>query len=67
MSGEEFIYFWQYNLLGSFSTNLANTIACADTKNLEKLRKGFPEEVEAMQNFHHKKGWWEEVEKKFKG
>jgi hypothetical protein len=65
--GEQFIYDWQYGYIGktSFKGYLAKALAVADTRNLAKLKLAFPEEAEAMDNFHHKKGWWEMVQDKF--
>lgn len=65
--GEQFVYNWQYRLEdeNSFNGLLAKLMAKADSSNLMALSMGFPEEAEAMDNFHHKKGWWERVEDKF--
>jgi hypothetical protein len=38
---------WQYHFTGDFYTLLFRTIGQADDQNLERLAKGFPEEVEA--------------------
>jgi hypothetical protein len=38
---------WQYQFTGDFYTHLFRAIAQADDQNLERLAKGFPEEVEA--------------------
>lgn len=63
--GEQFIFDWQYKKLGptSFKGHLAAAMAKADNDNLYQLFLGFPEEAEAMANFHHKKGWWDRVER----
>ena len=63
---EEFIYFWQHRMLGSFMTAIAECISRADRYNLEKLAKGFPMEVEAYKKFTHEDGWWESVEEKMR-
>ena len=64
--GEQFIYDWQHGRLGdtSFKGYLAKAMARADSSNLTALWRGFPSEAEAMDNFHHKKGWWEMVQDK---
>ena len=62
--GERFIVEWQFNITGDFKTSLANALMYADTHNIERLRKGFPDEVEAYQNYTNTKGWWEDVRKK---
>ena len=62
--GEQFIFDWQYKKLGStsFKGYLALAMAHSDNMNRTKLHKAFPEETEAMNNFQHKKGWWDRVE-----
>ena len=62
--GEEFIVKWQYHLLGDFKTALVTAIALADRGNLEKLRKGFQDEVEGYLNYSRKEGWWQAVQEK---
>jgi len=64
--GERFVVDWQYDLGGSFAKYLAFAISKADTTNREKLRKGFPEEVQAMYDYQNTAGWWENVESKLK-
>lgn len=59
--GERFILEWQYDLLGSFSTNIAKAISCADGYNLEKLELAFPEEVKAYRKFTGENEWWNNV------
>lgn len=63
--GERFIVEWQYRYqMGGFRTALIEAISRADIVNQVKLARGFPEEVEAYQNFSMVSGWWEEVRKK---
>jgi len=61
--GEQFIYDWQYGRHDkrSFKGLLAQAMARADSAEWAKLFKGFPDEAIAMDNFHHKKGWWDMV------
>jgi hypothetical protein len=61
---EKFIVLWQYRSLGSFKTQLAETIALADMTNRAKIAFAFPAEVEGMNRYHYLKGWWQEVLKK---
>jgi len=63
--GEQFLIDWQYNIgsLGSFKYNLTKTIVCADDENLERLSKGFPEEVEAIKRFRTESGYWSSVQR----
>ena len=64
--GEAFIYKWQERMLGSFKRALRTAIALADDKNIEKLRLGFPVEVEAWEKYKYEKGWWDGVLAKVK-
>lgn len=48
---QAFVVRWQLGALGDFSTLLANIIARADEHNREKLRKGFPMETYAIENW----------------
>lgn len=61
---EKFIFCWQYRMLGGFKEALLRAIMIADDTNLEKLRVGFPEEVEGFINYSQKIGWWTKVELK---
>lgn len=36
-----------------FNAHLLRLISKADNKNMEKLRKGFPEEVKALEEYRH--------------
>lgn len=40
------VIFWQFGLIGDFRIALWNAIVHADDENLERLRLGFPHEVE---------------------
>lgn len=61
---EEFIFMWQYRLLGHFRTALIEAICRADDDNLARLRLGFPDEVEGYINYSRVAGWWTEVQRK---
>jgi hypothetical protein len=63
--GERFVFEWQYELLGSFSTHLARAIAQSDTVNRAKLSLAYPEEVKAVTDYQQTPNWWEAVEKKW--
>ena len=41
----------EYNYAGSFQTALMRTIECADTSNLAKLEKEYPDIVKAYRKF----------------
>jgi len=60
--GEMFIWEWQYRTHGHFHTYLAKALSIADTGNLKRLKKAFPDETQAMINFHTKEDWWPGVE-----
>lgn len=42
---------YQYRMIGDFFRNLFQAIQIADSTNIEKLRMGFPEEVDAYLTF----------------
>jgi len=42
---EKWVVKWQFRLLGDFGTALAEAITRADDNNLERIAKGFPDEV----------------------
>ena len=62
--GEIDLYFWQYGKLGSFKEHLFKAISKADTVNLNNLKKGFPEQVNAYRNYSNTEGYWEQVKQK---
>lgn len=55
---EKDLYYWVYEQLGSFSTYLFKAIANADSSNLFKLSKGFPEEVQVYKRYANEEGYW---------
>ena len=55
---------WQYQRSGDFTTSLFETICRADDNNLDRLRREFPEEVKAYENFANVNGWWRDLCKK---
>jgi hypothetical protein len=42
-------------------TKIFDAMAVADTNNLNKIGKGFPEQVQAYKNYINKKGYWDSV------
>ncbi len=44
-TAEKWVIRWQFRLLGDFETALAEAIARADERNLERLNGGFPTQV----------------------
>ncbi len=55
---------WQYNLCGGFKSALWGAIKRADLGNLERLRLGFPLEVEGFIAYSQEPGWWPAVQTK---
>ena len=62
--GERFIWNWQYRRLGGFASSLIDAIRRADEHNRERLRRGFPDEVSAYEQFSHTSGWWDKAQRK---
>ena len=60
-NAERKLYEWQYGTLGSFYKGLYTIISKADTKNKEKLRKAYPEEVKTITKYQEEEGYWEDV------
>jgi len=52
---------WQFRLCGDFRSALWNAIKYADDGNLERLRIGFPDEVEGFLCYQRVPGWWRDV------
>lgn len=62
--GEQSLYRWQYHITGDFEAALWDAIRQADSSNLGRLRKAFPEHVQAYQNYSHQRGWWAELKER---
>ena len=62
--GEQFVWDWQYRLLGGFKESLAHTIQQADTNNQMKLLLAFPVEVQAIIDYQSKEGYWTSIQDK---
>ncbi len=63
-ASERFIVEWQYHMLGGFRIALVHAIAKADDGNLERLRKGFPDEVDGFVSYSRVSHWWPNVQEK---
>jgi len=61
---EVFILDWKSNRLGGFSSTLFDAISLADHRNLERLRAGFPVEVQAFLNYSRTEGWYDRLQAK---
>lgn len=55
---------WQYRLCGDFRKALWEAICRADDDNLEKLRLGFPNQVEGYIRYTRISGYWSNVQAK---
>ncbi len=55
---------WQYSLCGDFRKALWEAICRADDGNLERLRFGFPNQVEGYIRYTREFGYWSKVQAK---
>ena len=64
-AAEKFIWNWRrVGGQGDFKKSLIHTILRADVQNLEKLRLGFPDEVEGYVAYATIEGWWDSIVEK---
>lgn len=61
---EKAVVMWQYKRHGGFFTALWDAIVKADSGNLVRLYRAFPEHVLGYAAYGHNPGWWEQVERK---
>lgn len=61
---DESLYIWQYGGDG-FMSQLFKAMSKADEVNLNKIAKGFPEEVTAYRRYIGEAGYWDMVKRKF--
>lgn len=54
-----FIVEWQYGYAGGFTKALIGAMVVADDFNLEKISKGFPEEVNGYKKYRNEYNWWQ--------
>lgn len=65
MDAEETVIFnWKYRNTGDFKRSLMEAICRADGDNLDRLKLGFPDEVNGYQKFKECSGWWKAVQEK---
>lgn len=62
-SGERTMLGWQYRFNGGFYTALWKAITVADLGNLANLKKGFPSEVQAYEDYAHSGAWAVKVDR----
>jgi hypothetical protein len=64
--GESKLVVFQMGKAGGFMTKLFEAMFVADADNMDKMRRGFPEEVEAVRNYKYKAGYWEALQEEWK-
>ena len=64
---ERFIWKWRRGRMSDFNRALIHTLQRADVQNLERLRLGFPEEVEGYVSYRLIPGWWDDIEARMDG
>lgn len=52
---------WQFHMLGGYFSLLMQQIAKADTDNMTRLRRGYPDHVKAYELFMSEPGWWDKT------
>ena len=62
--GEKFIFDWQYNQLNTFGYALIELLKLSEIVELNKLSRGFPDEVTGFMDYSYSPGWWTFVQKK---
>ena len=60
--GERHLFDWYYKVAGGFFGSLFDLMSHADSENLQKLSKAFPEEVEAFMNYRNVPGYFEALQ-----
>ncbi|MEE9556205.1 MAG: hypothetical protein V3V76_03005 [Candidatus Adiutricales bacterium] len=61
---EKFVWTWRRGRMSDFRRALIHLIQRADVHNLEKLRLGFPDEVEGYVSYRLIPGWWDDIERR---
>jgi hypothetical protein len=61
----EFCYYKRGNA-GGFKTKLIETIFAADDHNRQKLAQSFPELVEVVERYNIERGYWQDLQERFK-
>ena len=63
---EKAVIGWQYKRHGGFFSALWEAIVKADSGNLVRLYRAFPDQVLGYAAYGHNPGWWEDVENKMR-
>lgn len=58
--------FYKADNAGGFMTRLIDAIFSADDNNRSKLAQGFPELVEVVNRYNRERGYWEDLQERFK-
>ena len=61
------LYAWAMGGKSSFMNNLFQAMSKADTVNLSRLSRGFPEEVDAYRRYTREAGYWDSVRNRIEG
>jgi len=64
--GERHLCEYEAEMSGSFFTCLFKAMFKADLNNLDRLAKGFPEEVDALHRYRNEDGYWDKLQKEFR-
>lgn len=63
--GEKKLVEFQLGMSGSFYENFFKAAFKADGINFQKLRKGFPEEMNALRKYRMESGYWDKIKKEY--
>lgn len=58
------LIFWQRGTAGSFTKALFTAATHADSTNLYRLEKGFPDLIAAFRNYSQAPGYWEDLQQR---
>lgn len=63
--GEKHLCDFLYERSGSFYTALMKAFFKADSLNFYKLKRGFPEEADAVWKYRNEEEYWDELESEY--
>lgn len=63
--GEKIFCEWQLGQTGGFFKHLIEAIIRADSTNMEKLSKSFPDLVAAVNCYQNVEGYWEDLKRRY--
>lgn len=65
-TGEKLFAEYLFNMSGGFYDEFFSAAMIADNKNLEKLAKGYPEEIEALRRYKNEDGYWRNLQLRYR-